>query len=475
MTLIAEPTTATVPTNVGSSARARLREFGRPPRLMGVDVARGLAIVGMIGAHVGVTATLRWGDPTTWSGIVNGRSSILFALVAGISLALASGGQQRPHGEALRRARLRMAGRALVVLSVGLALELMGGTIAIILPVYGMLFLVTIPFLGLRRRTLLITAASAAVAGPAMLATVHLLALGQGGPGVDLLLTGAYPLTVWLPLMLAGIALGRSSLGSIKAGVMLLVVGVVLAVTAYAVGNTVSTALGGATESNPSGSVTSGSSPSGEATTGTAAQDMPESQTKPGEQVDLSGKTCQIYADGYTACSPPGAPQGSSVVHVGSDGFPGYLKSFTKEGGLSTVPATALAVGPHSGGTFEILGSGGFALAVLGACLLLVRPLRWLLIPIAAAGTMPLTAYTLHVVSCVLLVSPLALAPQLSQSTTLGGNGFWLLSIASLLTGCTVWAITAGRGPMERLAAWGAKRVDGAGAGARRGAQENAE
>ena len=52
-------------------------------RIVGVDIARGLAVLGMFGAHVGVQQSFDWLEPSTWSDVVNGRSSILFAVLAG--------------------------------------------------------------------------------------------------------------------------------------------------------------------------------------------------------------------------------------------------------------------------------------------------------------------------------------------------------------------------------------------------------
>ena len=49
----------------------------------------------------------------------------------------------------------------------------------------------------------------------------------------------------------------------------------------------------------------------------------------------------------------------------------------------------------HSSGLLEVIGSGGFALSVIGACLLVCRTvLTWVVLPIRAVGAMPLTAYT---------------------------------------------------------------------------------
>jgi uncharacterized membrane protein YeiB len=128
---------------------------------------------------------------------------------------------------------------------------------------------------------------------------------------------------------------------------------------------------------------------------------------------------------------------------------------------LGTSLAGAWGVSPHSGGTFEIIGSGGFALMIVGACLLLARPLRWLLIPVAAVGSMPLTAYSAHVISFAVLISPIALAPGLMSFDGTGTSTFfWLACMGTLLVGCTAWALTLGRGPLERFTAWAARRMD---------------
>jgi uncharacterized membrane protein YeiB len=59
-----------------------------------------------------------------------------------------------------------------------------------------------------------------------------------------------------------------------------------------------------------------------------------------------------------------------------------------------------LADGAHSGGVLETVGSGGFALAVVGLCLLICRtPARIVLLPVRAVGSMPLTAYVGQIVA----------------------------------------------------------------------------
>lgn len=383
---------------------------------MGIDVARGLAIFGMIGVHVGISTAVEGGNQATWTSLVEGRSSILFAVVAGISVALATGSMRRPTGEALRSARLRMAGRALAVLGIGLALELLGSNIAVILPVYGVLFLIVIPFIGLRRRTLAITSAALTLTGPTLIAALQAFTFGGSGAGVDFLIRGSYPLTVWLPLILAGMVLGRSNLGEIKTAASVLGIGVVLAVSGYTIGTAINGTSNGWLSTSLFGSSSVSSSGSG---SGSWFSSMPGAGS-------LSGSYAERLAS---------ADIGSTI-------------------------AAAWGVGPHSGGTFEIIGSGGFAFAVVGASLLLARRLRVVLVPLAAVGSMPLTAYAAHVISFAVLITPLGLAPGLIDGEY--SLAFWFACIAVLLVGCTAWALTMGRGPLERVTAWAARSVDGA-------------
>src|SRR4051812_8710723 len=60
------------------------RRIRRPGRVTGLDVARALAVFGMLGAHfAGVPADID-ASPSSWLGVVHGRSSILFAVLAGV-------------------------------------------------------------------------------------------------------------------------------------------------------------------------------------------------------------------------------------------------------------------------------------------------------------------------------------------------------------------------------------------------------
>ncbi|MFH5823963.1 heparan-alpha-glucosaminide N-acetyltransferase domain-containing protein [Georgenia sp. AZ-5] len=218
---------------------------GRRPRLAGIDIARGLAIMGMFVAHLGDEGPGGGHDPA-WFVLADGRSASLFALLAGVSLALTSGREKLPAGPALRRARLATLARAAVLLPLGWFLVGLGTPVAIILPAYAVLFVLALPFLGLRRRRLLLGAAVAATVSPALVALVTTptvagpsLASRLSGvadpvhlPG-DELVTGYYPALVFLAYVLAGLAVGRTDLTRRRTQLALVGGGAALAAAAW--------------------------------------------------------------------------------------------------------------------------------------------------------------------------------------------------------------------------------------------------
>src|SRR5690606_38015333 len=127
--------------------------------------------------------------------------AILFALLAGVSIALMSGRGARVGDDQIARLRLTMVGRGAAIFAIGIALELLGTPVAVILTVYGILYVAAIPFLRWRTSRLVIVAVVIALAGPPLLAGLTALLLGPYGPGLDLVLVGTYPLTVWLSLL----------------------------------------------------------------------------------------------------------------------------------------------------------------------------------------------------------------------------------------------------------------------------------
>lgn len=183
-------------------------------RVVGVDVSRGLAILGMFTAH------LADADPEFWSAdgwfqVADGRPSAAFALLAGVSAALLSGGPA--PAPTLAYARTRIAVRAVLIYVIGTVMVALGTPIAVILPAYALMFAMLLPALGLRPRTLVTVATAVVIVmPPVMLAVRGAWPPGEPGPPlwVELLFPRHYPPAVWIAYLLVGLAIGRLDLRS---------------------------------------------------------------------------------------------------------------------------------------------------------------------------------------------------------------------------------------------------------------------
>src|SRR3954447_9264674 len=131
-------------------------------RIDGVDIARGIAVLGMFVAHV-----LPDGET---ENLADGRSSVLFATLAGVSLGLITGGAEPPPRGARSIPRRSVALRGLALIVLGLLLWTLDSGIAIILDYYGVFFLVLLPVLFAPRRVLAPLALVFATVGTAILA-----------------------------------------------------------------------------------------------------------------------------------------------------------------------------------------------------------------------------------------------------------------------------------------------------------------
>jgi uncharacterized membrane protein len=194
----------------------------RRDRLVGLDVARCLALLGMVATHV-LDARAPDGELATAQLLAGGRASALFAVLAGVSLALMTREPLRGRPLALRS--LGIAGRALLVALLGLLLGGLDSGVAVILTYYGVLFVLGLPFTLLRVRTLVLLTVGWVVVAPVVshLVRPHLPERGFESPtfaqladpwqlASELLLTGYYPVVPWLAYLLAGLALGRLDL-----------------------------------------------------------------------------------------------------------------------------------------------------------------------------------------------------------------------------------------------------------------------
>lgn len=211
--------------------------FGRG-RIDGVDLARGLAIVGMVAVHVAPPLA---GDGG-WYSLPYGQASTLFAVVAGIGIVLSS----RRGDTAEHRARL--VWRALWLAPVGLLLSELGTPVAVILQYYALWFVLAAPVLRLSTRGLAALTGVGMLLGPSVLVwakVTHPDWYAPGGTDIagrgrwfgevgDVLLTGYYPSVSWLWLVYAGMLVGRLDLRSDRVATALLVGGTLVAGATYA-------------------------------------------------------------------------------------------------------------------------------------------------------------------------------------------------------------------------------------------------
>jgi uncharacterized membrane protein len=357
--------------------------------VVGVDAARGLALLGMVAVHI-VPPVTADGDVAWPFTISAGRSSALFAVLAGVGLALLTRWTPSTTAWQRRRDRVAIAVRAMVLVLIGLALGEPESGVAVILVYYGVLFCLALPFLGLSARALAAWSASVLLLVPALshlvrpglappsyaVPTIEFADQGWSGVASELLLTGYYPALPWMAYLLAGLAVGRLDLRSTTVATRLLAGGVLLAVGAAALSRLLLTSAG--------------------------ARDVLVAQTP-----TLFGRPFDQALDiGLYGTAPTGSWWWLAVD------------------------------APHTATPLDLAGTIGTSLAVLGLCLLLVkRPRAWS-IPLIALGGMSLTVYSLHIV---LLDGVL---PRTMDDAVL-----WHVIVLS--SGAVLWRWLVGQGPLE--------------------------
>lgn len=204
-----------------------------PNRLLGVDAARGLAIVGMLVVHLTI--------PEGLLTIPAGRSSALFGVLVGTTLTLLTGGAEPPGRSTRARLRLSITLRGAALIMIGLALwEIPGLPFAVIIDVYGALILVLIPLLFAPRPVLIGAAALFAIGGSLIVNRIGFIYVPQDQrlavlPSVWFV-TGQYPGLVFIVYLLMGMIAGRSGLDQRKTQITMIATGALLALTGYGVG-----------------------------------------------------------------------------------------------------------------------------------------------------------------------------------------------------------------------------------------------
>jgi uncharacterized membrane protein YeiB len=374
-------------------------------RLIGIDLARGLAVFGMYSAHVGPDVTV--GGPVGFLlETARGRSSALFALLAGFSLIIITGRPQARTGRAGRQAVARIVLRAVVLIALGYALTALDTEVEVILSFYGVLFLAVLPLYRLRAATLALIAAAGALILPQVLYAVRIsiengswadtviahdpLARITGTDGVvQLLFTGAYPVLTWAPFVIAGMAVARLDLARPGVRSRLALTGGTLAVLGY------------------------------------------------------GGSWLALRLVPHALATISAATGGGSASSAWWSDMVGEPQNGTPLDWL-------LVAAPHSQTTFSILGNTGVALLVLAGCLTVAARLprlTRLATPVSAVGTMALTAYVLHIVALWLLVDVWDVA--VVDADTMSALPVLPAFIAAAVLLALVWTRHFRRGPLE--------------------------
>ncbi|MGI3197749.1 DUF418 domain-containing protein [Streptomyces sp. GLT-R25] len=359
-------------------------------RLVGLDLARGLAVFGMYAVHVG-PARGQDGVIGYLMELAQGRSSALFAVLAGFAVALITGRRTPKTGLAGRQAVAKVIIRAVILIALGTALTLTGTPVVPILAFYGLFFLLVLPLYRLGTKPLALIAVGWALVGPQLLYALKplvggrvFLSYGQADGPVSLFFTGGYPALTWVPFVIAGMAVARCDLAATAVRIRLALTGVALAVTGY------------------------------------------------------GGSWLAVRLVPGAAEAVRKAEQGSGMPSMSS-------VSPDSIGIFGDTPAGMLAAAPHSEATLSIVAATGVAILVITTCLAVMDAfprLRRLAKPVIAVGSMSLTAYVYHIVAIWLLNT---------EGRTASPLYILLGFIASVTILATIWSRFFQRGPLEWL------------------------
>ncbi len=193
-------------------------------------------MLGMVTAHVGPGDEWRTVPPGGWAQLADGRPSALFVLLAGVGLALLSGGADPVDGTRLVQARLRILVRAALLVVLGTALVLLDTPVVVILVVYAGLFAAGVAVLRWPRWALVVAATLVALVGPVVqqwAAARVTVADARPLDLVSVLVGHYYPALVWIAYVLVGLAVGRSDLRAGRTHAALAIWGAALVVVGH--------------------------------------------------------------------------------------------------------------------------------------------------------------------------------------------------------------------------------------------------
>lgn len=438
-------------------------------RIKGIDLARALALLGMMAAHFGAPSYFDGTFLSALGTLTHGRSAILFATLAGVSIALMTGRTKVPSADEIVNARMKMVIRALFILAVGSALQNYGSAIDIILPTYALLFVVAIPFLRASRKTLILWSAGFATIGSAVYFLYRPFIYNEWLP-IPFLGTFAssnYSPIPWVAVLLAGMAVGRTDLSKIRTVLKLGGIGLVLTFVAYTT-SVIAMAATGVFDDTGKSSGYSNSSNVGSGSDLTddysdayytdgseeflnnftpATKETDQTFLVNGQiasAVDLAGLDCSDMAYTYDntserwfSCSDP-----TGVSYTGN--YTDELQEEPAPSILSEIKQSFkqyLIADPHTGSVTEIIGSIGIAFIVIALCVLVCTKFSIVFYPLIALGSMPLTIYSAHVLT----------HPWIPNDWESFAWKAWLGSVVVGALFAIIWKLFFKRGPLESL------------------------
>lgn len=393
----------------------------RGARYVGIDLARLLAVIGMMANHLvaiassmpGATdADVRAAEVATT--LTSGIAAVLFAVLGGVSAVFATKRSLARGRKGQAAASLIIRGAILIVL--GLALGELKTPIIVVLTYYGAAMIIASLFIAASTRVIAIVAAALWLAGGTVNAlTRQALDLVEegGSPTFEsisafpvetvrgLLLTGSYPAITWLAYMLVGVLIARGLVAASARGKLTrLALGLAAVGAACA---TVATLVSTWTLHNLA----------------LFGVDAPE------------GLTMKQYR-GHLTLQQFGVPE-------------------------SPEPWAQLIAAPHSGSPVEMLRTVGIALVVIGLLVAIFdsrgKPANGFVDIFRAAGAAPLTIYTLHIVATSFTFAPLFAGADYSAGIPwwVAGVSALVLQLAGVLVLGIVLSATGRRGPLEAL------------------------
>jgi uncharacterized membrane protein len=366
-------------------------------RALGVDVARAVALIGMVCVHV--LPDLNADGTMTWPfAVFGGRAAALFAVLAGVSIAFVEK-RSRGHlyGRTLAADRAALVVRGLIILVIGLLLGHLDSPIETIIPYLGILFILALPFYGRSSRFLLIAAPIFAIIGPVLRHLLNGHIPEQVDPEADytlitaaqqpvafifdMLVTGLYPALPWMTYLCVGMVIGRQVLTSRKVALMFVGWGAALAIAAWVLSKVLLGPAGG----------------------------------------------MQRLIEATPSLTP------AAIVEQLTYGPDAVMMPNTTWWWLA-------AVSPYSHTPLNVLHDLGSAVAALGVILLLTHSGAKVFSPFAAIGAMTLTLYSAH---CILLTIDVLDEERPMISVWVQVISFMLFAV--------LWRSAIGKGPLETI------------------------